>query len=93
MWLRGFGDAIFSTPTQAQWDIIKKKMDEVGEPISLPSGPITRDKGTWPNTKPWENPFKITCEGKCDTKGIVTNGNTTWTNIPKDANVSYTIDK
>ncbi len=29
MWLKGFGDAIISTPTQAQWDIMKKVLSEV----------------------------------------------------------------
>ena len=106
LWLRGFVDAVDGIPTQAQWDIIKDKMDTVGEPITFPSGPITRDKGTWPNTTPWENPYKVYCG---DTNGVIltstsgsgatynipsitTNGNTTWTNMPKGTNVSYTSD-
>jgi len=33
-----------------------------------------------------------TTSGSGTTYGIITNGNTSWTNLPKDANVSYTLD-
>jgi hypothetical protein len=104
LWFGGFVDAVEGIPTQAQWDLLKNKLSEVGEPITFPSGPITRDRGTWPNTTPWENPYKVTCDsqviltttsgsgGTYNIPGITTNGNTTWTNIPKGANISYTLD-
>ena len=46
------------------------------------------------------NPYKVYCgdtnltvaTGSSSTYGIITNGNTSWTNLPKDANVSYTSD-
>jgi hypothetical protein len=38
LWLRGFVDAVDGIPTQAQWDIIKDKMNEVAEPITWPVG-------------------------------------------------------
>jgi hypothetical protein len=90
MWLKGFGDAIFSTPTQAQWDIIKKKMNEVGSPVvDYNPNPMWQEPA-YPNPL---DKYKITCEGKSATEGIITNGTTTWTNLPTGANVSYTIDK
>ena len=63
-WLNGFVDAVEGIPTQFQWDLLKNKLSEVGEPITFPSGPITRDRGTWPNTTPWKNPFTGKSEAK-----------------------------
>jgi len=103
LWLRGFVDAVDGIPTQAQWDIIKDKMDGVGEPITWPVGvPNTAPIQTLPFIQPADpyNPYKVYCgdtnltvaTGSGASYGIITNGNTTWTNIPKGANVSYTSD-
>jgi hypothetical protein len=105
LWFGGFVDAVDGIPTQAQWDIIKNKRDTVGEPITFPPGPITKDK-IWPNITPWENPFKVTCatpesgviltstSGSNGTYnipgGMITNTNTSWTNLPNGANICYT---
>jgi hypothetical protein len=76
IWLKGFMDAIDSIPTQAQWDIIKDKIDNVKEYINVPLGPITRDQ-TWPSI----DPYKITCSTATLPKG--TNINYT-ANLPKE---------
>lgn len=102
LWLRGFVDAVDGIPTQAQWDIIKDKLDGVGEPVIMPSSPNTSPIQTLPFIQPADpyNPYKVYCgdtnltvaTGSGASYGIITNGNTTWTNIPKGANVSYTSD-
>lgn len=107
LWLRGFVDAVDGIPTQAQWDIIKDKLDGVGEPVIMPSSPNTSPIQTLPFIQPADpfNPHRVYC-GHTDgvilttTSGsgvsynipniTITNGNTTWTSIPKGTNVSYT---
>lgn len=65
LWLRGFMDAIDGIPTQAQWNIIKDKINTVVEATIFPIGvPNSTDPfPTWkgPHIDPY-NPFKITCD-------------------------------
>jgi hypothetical protein len=109
LWFGGFVDAVEGIPTQFQWDLLKNKLSEVGEPITWPVGvPNTAPIQTLPFIQPADpyNPYKVYCG---DTNGVIltttsgsgvtynipgitTNGNTTWTNIPKGANIIYTSD-
>jgi hypothetical protein len=103
-WFNGFVDAVEGIPTQTQWDLLKNKLSEVGEPITWPVG-VPNTAPIWqqpyyPN--PLDNPFKVTCDNQViltTTSGsgatynipsITTNGNTTWTNLPKGTNINYT---
>jgi hypothetical protein len=95
LWFGGFVDAVEGIPTQAQWDLVKSKLSDVGEPMPLPH-----------YRNPWENPFKVTCatpesgviltstSGSNGTYnipgGMITNTNTSWTNLPNGANICYT---
>lgn len=66
-WLDGYGAAIQGAPTEEQWGVIQKKLDEVivthPAPVVIPS--------TWPGTSPSipSYPYRIgevTCEtGRC----------------------------
>lgn len=38
IWFSGYMDAIQSTPTQHQWDELKKKVQSVSDPIPFPFG-------------------------------------------------------
>ena len=102
-WLNGFVDAVGEKgPTPKQWETIVSELGKVGEPIVYP--PYTPNAApivNLPFIQPADpyNPYKVTCgtdvtltatSGSGTTYGITTNGNTTWTNMPKGTNVSYT---
>ena len=93
-------------PTPKQWETIVSELGKVGEtivyppsPNTIPSGPIPRNP--FDNPYWYKNPSdinKVTCGTATSGSGtvygafggITTNGNTTWTNMPKGTNVSYT---
>ena len=85
IWLKGYGDAIATSPTQAQWDILKEKVKEVSdEPIGFPFGvPNTAPIQTLPFIQPYNpyNPFQITC-------GSGSSG-TTITTTPGGGSITY----
>ena len=64
IWFKGYSDAIISTPTQAQWDNLKKVVLEVKDEPT-PSFPTFTPNTTpmplpyYPN--PLDNPYKVTC--------------------------------
>jgi hypothetical protein len=105
-WLNGFVDAVGEKgPTPKQWETIVSELGKVGEPIVYPTHtPNTAPIQTLPFIQPYNphNPYKIYCGDTNLTAtsgsgtvygafgGITTNGNTTWTNMPKGTNVSYT---
>lgn len=104
LWFGGFVDAVEGIPTQAQWDLLKSKLSDVGEPITWPVGVPNTEPMPLPHYRnPWENPYKVTCNEAILTTtsgsgstynipGITTYGNTSWTNMPMGVNVSYTSD-
>ena len=109
LWFGGFMDAVEGIPTQTQWDLIKSKLSDVGEPITWPIGVPNTEPMPLPHYKNrWENPYTVTCEtdksgviltstsGSNGTynipSGIITHTNTSWTNMPIGANVTYTSD-
>lgn len=99
LWLKGFVDAVDGIPTQAQWDLVRSKLSDVGEPITWPTVVLN----TAPN---YIDPYRATFEtgqsgviltstsGSNGTynipSGIITHTNTSWTNLPNGANISYT---
>jgi hypothetical protein len=104
-WLKGFARAVNEEgPTRGQWGIISSELDKIkdcpdyGSPIEeFKPNPMWQEP-YYPNQF---DKYKITCQpdtnltvttGSGTTYGIITNGNTSWTNLPKDANVSYTSD-
>lgn len=108
LWFGGFVDAVDGIPTQAQWDTLKAKLSDVGEPITFPiSSPNIN-----PFNKPWQQPpypyrsdiNKITYDGTGNdnialcgtakvTNVITTEGNTSiTTKIPDNATLTYTSD-
>jgi len=44
-WLKGFIDVNNGAPTEAQWENIKKKMDEMSVTNQKPNNFLTRDGG------------------------------------------------
>lgn len=60
VWMQGFVEACNDySPTPKQWDTIKDKLANVGEPISLPIGtPIGPSVWQHPH---YVDPYKITC--------------------------------
>lgn len=52
-WLDGFMDAVDGVPTQTQWDLIKNKLYNVGDPITLPIS----DPNPFPKIDPKPHPF------------------------------------
>jgi hypothetical protein len=86
IWLKGYGDAIATSPTQAQWDTLKEKVKEVKdeEPIAFPFGvPNNAPIQTLPFIQPYNpyNPFQITC-------GSGSSG-TTITTTPGGGSITY----
>jgi hypothetical protein len=85
IWLKGYSDAIATSPTQAQWDTLKEKVKEVSdEPIGFPFGvPNTAPIQTLPFIQPYNpyNPFQITC-------GSGSSG-TTITTTPGGGSITY----
>ena len=67
IWLQGFVEACNDyAPTPKQWDTLKDKLAEVGEPISFPFGtpntaPNTHSFPTWQHPH-YIDPYKITCQ-------------------------------
>jgi hypothetical protein len=75
IWLKGYSDAIATSPTQAQWDTLKEKVKEVSDETtpSFPFGvPNTAPIQTLPFIQPYQtdpyNPYKVTCQ-QPDTNG------------------------
>ena len=105
-WLNGFVDAVGEEgPTPKQWETIVSELGKVGETIVYPTyTPNTAPIQTLPFIQPADpyNPYKVYCGDTNLTAtsgsgtvygtfgGVTTNGNTTWTNLPKGTNVSYT---
>jgi hypothetical protein len=68
IWLKGYGDAIATSPTQAQWDTLKEKVKEVKDdaPIGFPFGvPNTAPIVTLPHITPSPThpyrPYEVYC--------------------------------
>jgi hypothetical protein len=68
IWLKGYGDAIVTSPTQAQWDTLKEKVKEVKDdaPIGFPFGvPNTAPIVTLPHITPSPThpyrPYEVYC--------------------------------
>jgi hypothetical protein len=68
IWLKGYSDAIITTPTQAQWDTLKEKVKEVKDdaPIGFPFGvPNTAPIQTLPHITPSptypHRPYEVYC--------------------------------
>jgi hypothetical protein len=77
IWLKGYSDAIATSPTQAQWDTLKEKVKEVSDettpsfPFGVPNtAPNTHPSPTWqhPHYIDPYNPYKVTCQ-QPDTNG------------------------
>ena len=93
-------------PTRGQWGIIASELSKIedcpnyGSPIEeFKPSPMWQEPHY---VNPWDK-YKITCQPgdtnltttsgsgtSYNASSIITNGNTTWTNLPKGANVSYT---
>jgi hypothetical protein len=99
IWLKGFTEGVHEfNITPKQWDLMKDKLAEVKDDITLPPFPFGTPN-TAPNTQSfptWQqphyvdpyNPYKITCagtSGSMDTRSIVSQ----WTTTPN--NVTYTV--
>ena len=102
-WLKGYAAGHEHAPTPKQWETIVSELDQIKDCPDFGS-PIEEFKPSpmWQEphyVNPWDK-YKITCQpgdtnltttsGSGTTYGIITNGNTSWTNLPKGANVSYT---
>jgi hypothetical protein len=68
IWLKGYSDAIITTPTQSQWDTLKEKVKEVKDdaPIGFPFGvPNTAPIQTLPHITPSptypHRPYEVYC--------------------------------
>lgn len=65
VWMQGFVEACNDySPTPKQWDALKDKLGNVGDPISFPFGvPNTAPIQTLPFIQPYDpyNPYKINC--------------------------------
>lgn len=78
IWFSGYVDAIQTTPTQAQWDALKKKVQTVSDPISFPFGtPNAAPIVTLPHITPAPSPnpykpYEVTCTpGTTNTPSMV----------------------
>lgn len=61
IWLQGFVEACNDyAPTPKQWDTLKDKLAEVGDPISLPIGVPNTTPSIWQHPH-YVDPYKITC--------------------------------
>jgi hypothetical protein len=105
-WLNGFVDAVGEKgPTPKQWETIVSELGKVGEPIIYPPyTPNAAPIQTLPFIQPAypHDNYKVYCGDTNLTVpsgsgtvygafgGITTNGNTTWTNMPKGTTVNYT---
>lgn len=105
LWFGGFVDAVDGIPTQSQWDLVKSKLSDVGEPITWPTAVAPNTAPNWQHPH-YIDPYRVTCgtgesgviltstSGSNGTynipSGIITHTNTSWTNLPNGANISYT---
>jgi hypothetical protein len=95
-WLKGYTAGHEHAPTLKQWETIVSELDKIkdcpdyGSPIDSPN----IIPSIWNQPLPI-NSYKLTCTtGSGATySGVITNGNTTWTNIAKGANVNYTTNQ
>ena len=101
-WLNGFVDAVGEEgPTPKQWETIVSELGKVGEPVVYPTSIPLVQPFHQPEKYPYDR-FRTYCGDTILTAttgsgtvygafgGVTTNGNTTWTNMPKGTNVSYT---
>jgi len=79
LWLKGFVAAVEETPTKGQWETIVSELNKTQEYPNFKSS-ISDDN----IVRGWENSWEDPC-------GIVTNSNTSWTTVPKGANITYTL--
>jgi hypothetical protein len=93
IWLKGYSDAIITTPTQAQWDTLKEKVKEVKDdaPIGFPFGvPNTAPIQTLPHitpspTNPYR-PYEVYCG---DTNGTTSTPSMVVTTTPGQSSITY----
>ena len=88
VWMQGFVEACNDySPTPKQWDTIKDKLGNVGDPIAFPFGvpntsPITQPIWQHPH---YVDPYQITC-----TTGSATYNTSTTQMYPSGSAWSYT---
>lgn len=69
LWFSGFVDAVEGIPTQTQWDLIKSKLSDVGEPIPFPFGGMLEEPLSLPKYQQprYIDQHIITCTTGSDT--------------------------
>ena len=79
IWFKGYSDAIITTPTQAQWDDLKKVVSEVKDEPTSPFPMFTPNTTPMPlpyYPNPIDNPYRVTCSpgttGTGTTQGVIT---------------------